>query len=54
MIKNIATRQKESYVTPLTEVLTTNLSCMVCGSTDGEATIDDLTIDSSIDVDWLL
>ncbi len=54
MIKSIAPKQKESYVSPLTEVLTTGLSCMVCGSLDGEATIDDFTIDPIVDVDWLL
>jgi len=54
MIKNIAQRPKDRYESPLTEVLTTGLSCMVCGSVDGNATIDDFTIDPIVDVDWLL
>lgn len=54
MITHIATEPRKGYESPLTEVLTIGLCSMVCGSLDGEATIDDLTIDSSIDVDWLL
>lgn len=54
MITHIATEPRKGYESPLTEVLTTGLSCMVCGSLDGEATIDDFTIDPIVDVDWLL
>ena len=54
MITHIATEPRKGYESPFTEVLTTGLSCMVCGSLDGEATIDDFTIDPIVDVDWLL
>jgi len=54
MITHIASENRKGYESPQSRVISIDPSTMVCTSEQEEATIENLTLDPTIDDLWLL